>query len=66
MNYKCPVCGCDLTKADGDRFHPNDPKFGAYLYCPSPTCPAQEVCGHGKNVKEAFDIVTSKYIIKKK
>lgn len=59
--FKCPVCQGSLKSSPGDYLHPNDPKFGMYVYCPSLQCPAQEVCGHGKNEKEAFEVVTDKF-----
>lgn len=59
--YKCPVCGQSLFSYPGDYMHPNDPKFGMYVVCPHRDCPAQEVAGHGKNEKEAMEVVTDKF-----
>lgn len=59
--YKCPVCQGFLVSQLGNTLHPGDPKFGVGLHCPHVTCPAQEVAGHGKNEKEAFEVVTDKF-----
>jgi len=59
--YKCPVCSKNLNSSPGDYFHPGDAKFGVTVYCPHLNCSAQEVAGHGKNVKDAFEVVTDKF-----
>ena len=59
--YKCPVCEGLMNSAYGDHTHPGDEKFGVSVYCPHLTCPCQEVMGHGKTEKEAFEIVTDKF-----
>jgi len=55
------VCQATMKSVAGDHIHPGDPKFGWSVYCPSLPCPAQEVAGHGKTEKEAFEIVTDKF-----
>jgi len=50
-----------MNSIPGDSVHPGDPKFGCSVYCPSTKCPAQDVSGHGKNEKEAFETVTDKF-----
>jgi len=60
-SYKCPVCQGPMSAEAGDFLHPGDPKFGMYVFCPSLTCPAQEVAGHGRNEKDAFEVVTDKF-----
>jgi uncharacterized Zn finger protein (UPF0148 family) len=59
--YQCPVCKKPLFSYFGDYMHPNDAKFGTYVVCPHLDCPAQEVAGHGKNEKEAMEVVTDKF-----
>jgi len=61
MKYNCPVCNGELRESVGTCLHPHDPKYGITLDCPSLTCPAQEVVGHGDNVRHAFEIVTQKF-----
>lgn len=60
----CPLCGTELMAVDGDRIHENDSKYGVTVWCPAayPTvCPAQEVMGHGNNVRDAYAVVLAKY-----
>jgi hypothetical protein len=62
MNYNCPVCQGVLVEGFGDQLNPGDPKHGVFLYCPSRQCPAQEVSGHGTNVKEAWGVIQAKFV----
>lgn len=61
MSYQCPICSGEMIEILGDKMHPGDGKFGVILECPSRACPAQEVAGHGDNVKQAWEIVQSKF-----
>lgn len=61
ITLKCPVCKGKLRAFPGDYFHPGDPKFGVKLECPNVDCDAQEVMGHGKNEKEAFEVITDRF-----
>lgn len=69
MEYKCPVCGMVLTEVAGESVHPGDRDYGVTLYCSAGyplMCSAQEVAGHGKNAKDAFEVITNKFNFKKK
>jgi len=59
--FICPVCNLFLNSEDGDHLHPNNPDYGVTLFCPSFSCPAQEVFGHANNERNAFEIITQKY-----
>ncbi len=59
--YNCPLCNSDLKHSLGNPMHPGDEKFGITLYCENTECPAQEVFGHEKNLKEAYEIIMAKY-----
>jgi len=59
--FHCPLCQTQLVEQVGNVMHPGDPKYGINLHCPSLTCPAQEVAGHGDSVKAAFEVVKAKY-----
>jgi hypothetical protein len=56
--YNCPICqakmvsGPDITKLTG----------GVYVWCPNKECPAQEVFGHGKDEKQAWEVVQQKFV----
>lgn len=66
MNYKCPLCQSKLVGMDGEKMHPDDKNYGYSLYCLNVDCPAQECFGHGKNEKEAYEVVIAKYGTKQK
>ena len=61
MKYKCPLCGAELVEMVGESVHPNNPKYGITLYCPSYACPAQEVSGHDDNAKKAFEVIEHRF-----
>jgi len=61
MNYNCPICGVTLTEQMGNQVFPGDPKHGVTLSCRNPNCSAAEVSGHGKDAKEANEIVGLKF-----
>lgn len=63
--YKCPICQGNLSAFPGDRFHPNDPKFGVKLECANMTCPCPEVMGHGKNEKDAYEIIIERFKVRR-
>jgi len=56
--FVCPLCQSPLAQQQGQVLDLTD---GVSLWCPSNTCPAQEVSGHGKNAKEAFAVIVQKY-----
>ena len=60
--YKCPLCNGKLTSAVGCRGHENDENYGMTLFCPEIKCPAQEVMGHGKTEKDAYEIILEKFV----
>jgi len=60
-HYDCPVCKSELKEEFGNQLHPGDKDYGITLYCPNWQCPAAEVSGHGDNVKQAFEVITSKF-----
>jgi hypothetical protein len=60
-SYKCPVCQGILHSEFGEQIHPLDPNYGVMVFCRNNLCSAQEVMGHGKNEKEAFEIVTARF-----
>jgi hypothetical protein len=60
----CPLCGTELKVMNGNSMHVTDPKYGVTVWCPGEhprICPAQEVMGHGNNLREAYEIVLTKY-----
>ena len=67
MIYKCPICNEELTEyyGNGIREHDGDPKVGVFLACGNMKCTAQEVKGHGNNVKIAYDVILQKYVARK-
>jgi len=65
MKYNCPICQVEMTEQIGETMHPGNPAYGITLSCLNPNCSAQEVMGHGKNVKEAWEVVQEKFIVRK-
>ncbi len=61
IKYNCPLCNMELREQVGEKMHPNNPEYGISLDCSSDACPAQEVMGHGKNSKEAYEIIIQKF-----
>ena len=67
MKYNCPVCGTEMAEAYGDTMHKDDAAYGVTLICIAPhpsVCKAQEVMGHGGNVKEAWKAVQDKFVLR--
>lgn len=62
MSYECPICKVELTAVDGERMHPGDRNYGVMLYCFNVKCGAQEVMGHGSKEKDAYEVVTAKFV----
>ena len=60
--YLCPLCKIELSTQFGNYFHPNNPDYGLTLFCNNNLCNV-EVFGYtrGKNLKDAFEIITDKY-----
>jgi transcription elongation factor Elf1 len=57
--FNCPICDASLVSQPGQVLDPND---GVTLFCPNLRCDAQEVFGHARNEKEAFEIIKDKYL----
>jgi hypothetical protein len=57
--YNCPVCKAEMREFPGDALNVRN---GLTVYCASHTCPAQEVSGHGRTAKEAYEIVEDKFL----
>lgn len=66
MSYECPLCKSELVGMDGYKGHENDSNYGYSLFCLNIKCPAQEVMGHGKNEKEAYEVIHAKFIGREK
>lgn len=64
--YKCPLCQSELVESiNRHPSHPNLPPGmaqGITLWCSGRACPAQEVIGHGKNAKEAWEVIQMKFV----
>lgn len=58
---KCPICGIEMDGMEGHKMYPNNKEYGYTLYCLNMGCSAEEVFGHGKNEKEAYEVVMAKY-----
>jgi hypothetical protein len=63
-SFKCPICEVPLMALNGTKLNLKD---GVTVFCNNVhgnlpgQCTAQEVFGHGRNEKDAYDIVTQKY-----
>ena len=61
---KCPMCDKPMISIDGTKL---DPKDGITIWCSTPygnqpgQCSAQEVFGHGKNDKDAYEHVLQRF-----
>lgn len=56
--FHCPACNAQLHFQQGSQMCEAD---GVTVYCPSRSCPAQEVSGHAGNVQAAFKVIQQKY-----
>jgi hypothetical protein len=56
--FKCPICQGVLLSQAGTQMFANE---GITVWCPWRTCPAGEVSGHGRNEKQAFEIIIEKF-----
>lgn len=56
--YKCPVCTIEMVSHEGQVLNIRD---GVTVWCENVMCNAQEVSGHGKNAKDAYDVVLDKF-----
>ena len=61
MKFNCPICDAELKGSDGNQIHPGNDKYGVMLHCPNKGCTAEEVMGHGDNLKQAFEVIFHKY-----
>lgn len=66
MSYKCPLCGSELMGMYGEKMHPGDKDYGYSLFCLELKCPAEEVMGHGRNEKEAYEVIHAKFVGREK
>ena len=61
-DYCCPICDKPLLQVPGSQLNPKD---GITLYCgngdPNARNHPQEVAGHGKNERVAYDIIRMKF-----
>lgn len=55
----CPVCEVPLVLSVGDQVHPGNVDYGVTLDCGNRGCPST-VSAHGKNEKEAFEVLQEK------
>jgi hypothetical protein len=64
IEMNCPVCKKPLVTVRGGAIDPLD---GFTVYCATPhgkeigQCSAQEVSGHGRTAKDAFEVITDKF-----
>jgi len=58
---RCPICGEGMMGMYGEKMHIDDNRYGYSLYCVNMECSAEECFGHGKNEKEAYEVVLAKY-----
>jgi hypothetical protein len=65
MKHTCPICQSELAGMDGEKMHPGDKNYGYSLFCLNLDCSAEEVMGHGKNDKEAYEVILAKFVKKK-
>ena len=65
MSYTCPLCKSELVGMVGCKGHENDSNYGYSLFCLNRECPAEEVMGHGRNDKEAYEVILAKFVKKK-
>ena len=56
--FQCPVCKGLMNASRGTQ---SDATDGMTVFCPSRECPAQEVVGHAKDEKGAYEIVLLKF-----
>jgi hypothetical protein len=58
-DFLCPLCTVPMTAHQGTQLNPKD---GVTMVCLSATCTAHEnVAGHGKNEKDAYETACQKY-----
>ena len=56
--YQCPVCSVEMTVGHSEK----GPVDGVYIWCRNDKCTSQEVAGHGKDEKQAWETVQMKYV----
>ena len=62
MKYECPLCKVELKEKVGEKMHPGNVDYGITLDCENVGCTSQEVMGHGSNVKQAYEVILSKFV----
>lgn len=65
MKYNCPLCRHELAEMAGESIHPGNSEYGVSLWCPNHTCSAQDVSGHGRKAKDAYEVIVSKFTARK-
>lgn len=64
-DYCCPICDAQLQRIFGNQMFPNNPAYGVTLFCmngdPSGKAHPQEVSGHSKTEKDAYNIILAKF-----
>jgi hypothetical protein len=63
--YNCPVCKAPLYSAPDPLTGIRSGGYTVWCGQPNEVCRAQDVSGHGKNVKEAYQIIKEKFIARK-
>lgn len=64
-SFVCPICKHKMLSSEDA---PNSIRGGGFtVWCGQAPeiCPAQDVSGHGKSPKDAFEIVKEKFIARK-
>jgi hypothetical protein len=57
-SYACPVCRVNMVSHEGQVL---DIRDGMTVWCDNKECRAQEVSGHGRNIKEAYEVILDKF-----
>jgi hypothetical protein len=56
--YFCPICLSEMVVGHSAK----GPSDGVYIWCRNERCTAQEVFGHGKDEKDAWERVQLKFV----
>ena len=56
--YQCPVCSVAMAVGYSEK----GPVDGIYIWCFNKKCSAEEVAGHGKDEKRAWEVVQEKFV----
>ena len=64
-DYNCPVCKNKMLSVQDTAGSTRSGGFTVWCGQSIEVCSAQDVSGHARNVKEAFDIVKDKFLARK-